>query len=139
MPEYMTTLGSSSGDLEILKDPLGGGSVGTMLLWGRPLMWTLGEAKTWFLALGGHAWTENLLERVFKDIIWVPLIITLDSSPRAFQGSALVLFWRLCHLLRGCAIFFEEWRVQFPMGEGERTRRVFPSRPPKEWLTPSGA
>jgi hypothetical protein len=30
LPEHVTNSGSSSGELETLKDPLGGGSIGTM-------------------------------------------------------------------------------------------------------------
>lgn len=60
-------------------DHPGGGSVETMLLWGIPPMWTSDEAKTWFHALGGHAWAENLPERVFEGIIRVSLIITPDT------------------------------------------------------------
>jgi hypothetical protein len=66
LPEAMINSGSSSGELETLKDPLGGGSIRTMLLWGRPLMWTSGEVETWFLALERHAWAENLPERVLR-------------------------------------------------------------------------
>jgi hypothetical protein len=60
LPEAMTNSGSSSSELETLKDPSGGGLVGTVLLWGRPPVWTLGEVEIWFLALGRHAWAENL-------------------------------------------------------------------------------
>jgi hypothetical protein len=42
-----------------------------------------------------------LLSAFLGGIIWVPLIITPDSSPRAFQGSILVLVWRLCCQLVG--------------------------------------
>jgi hypothetical protein len=48
-----------------------------------------------------------------KGIIQVPLIIMSDSSPRAFQGSALILAWRLCHFLCGCVVFFRSGRFSF--------------------------
>jgi hypothetical protein len=49
-----------------------------------------------------------LLSVFFGGIIWVPLIIKPDSSPRAFQGSILELVWRLYCLLMGVPFFLEE-------------------------------
>jgi hypothetical protein len=65
LPEAVTNSGSSSSELET-KDPPGGGLVGKVLLWGRPPVWTSGEVEIWFLALGRHAWAEDLLERVLR-------------------------------------------------------------------------
>jgi hypothetical protein len=65
-----------------------------------------------------------LLSAFFGGIIWVPLIITPDSIPRAFQGSTLVLVWRLCCLPVGVPHFLEEQDIWFAIGAHERTRQV---------------
>jgi hypothetical protein len=66
-----------------------------------------------------------LLSALFGGIIRVSLIIALDSSPRAFQGSTFgTCFGGSAACPRACHIFFRSRTFDFPMGARERTHRV---------------
>jgi hypothetical protein len=88
--------------------------------------------------LSGDMLGQRIFLACFKGIIWVPRIITPDSSHRAFQGSALTFAWRLRHFFVWLCYFLGVEGSVFDGCARAHQLGVAP-KASKEWLTPSGA